>query len=79
MKVLIPLSGLIDKGAEMARLSKEISKHRQEGDRLAAKLANANFIGRAPAEVVGKERTRANELQVAIAKLEEQLVRIQQL
>lgn len=79
MNVLIPLSDLIDKNAEMARLSKEIGKHSQERERLAAKLANADFIGRAPAEVVQKERTRLAELQRAVAKLEEQLARIRQL
>ena len=44
-----------------------------------AKLDNANFIGRAPAEVVEKERARVAELQAAATKLEEQLARIRQL
>ena len=79
MKILIPMSGLIDKAAEMARLSKEIAKLRQEAERGAAKLDNANFIGRAPAEVVEKERARVAELQAAATKLEEQLARIRQL
>ncbi|MBL8251409.1 MAG: class I tRNA ligase family protein, partial [Candidatus Competibacter sp.] len=79
MKILIPMSGLIDQAAETARLTKEIAKLRQEAERGAAKLANANFVGRAPAEVVEKERTRLAELQVAAAKLEEQLARIRQL
>ena len=79
MNVLIPMSGLIDKAAEIPRLTKEIGKLRQEAERIAAKLSNANFTGRAPAEVVEKERTRVTELQTAISKLEEQLRRIQQL
>jgi valyl-tRNA synthetase len=58
MKILIPMSGLIDKAAESARLSKEIAKLRQEAERGQAKLGNADFIGRAPAEVVEKERAR---------------------
>jgi valyl-tRNA synthetase len=79
MKILIPMSGLIDKAAETARLTKEIAKLRQEAERGQAKLGNANFIGRAPVEVVEKERARVAELQTAATKLEEQLARIQQL
>ncbi len=79
MNVLIPMSGLIDKAAEIARLTKEIAKCRQEEQRGAAKLGNADFLGRAPADVVQKERTRLSELQVAVAKLEDQLARIRQL
>ena len=79
MNVLIPMSGLIDKAAEIPRLTKEIGKLRQEAERIAAKLGNANFTGRAPTEVVEKERTRLTELQTAVNKLEEQLDRIQRL
>ncbi len=79
MKILIPMAGLIDKAAESARLDKEIAKLRQEAERGMAKLDNANFIGRAPAEVVEKERARVAELQLAATKLEEQLARIRQL
>ena len=79
MNVLIPMSGLIDKAAESARLNKEIVRLGKEAERGAAKLGNADFLGRAPAEVVEKERARVAELQIAVAKLEEQLARIQQL
>jgi len=79
MNVLIPMSGLIDKAAETARLNKEIAKRRKEIERGSAKLGNADFLGRAPAAVVEKERARVAELQTATAKLEEQLAKIQQL
>ncbi len=79
MKILIPMADLIDKAAESARLNKEIAKLRKEEDRGTAKLDNADFIRRAPAAVVEKERARLTELQHAVAKLEEQLVRIQRL
>jgi valyl-tRNA synthetase len=79
MNVLIPMSGLIDQAAEIARLTKEIAKLRQETERGAGKLANPDFIGRAPAAVVEKERARMTELQIAVTKLEEQLARIRQL
>jgi valyl-tRNA synthetase len=79
MNVLIPMSGLIDQAAEIARLDKEIAKLRKEAERGAAKLGNADFLGRAPAAVVEKERARVAELQIAVTKLETQLARIQQL
>ncbi len=79
MKILIPMAGLIDKAAETARLDKEIAKLRKEAERGVAKLGNADFLGRAPAEVVEKERARVAELQIAVTKLEEQLARIRQL
>ncbi|MDG4561699.1 MAG: valine--tRNA ligase [Candidatus Competibacter sp.] len=79
MNILIPMAGLIDKAAEIARLDKEIAKLRKEEERGAAKLGNADFLGRAPAIVVEKERTRLAELQTAIVKLEEQRTRIRQM
>ncbi len=79
MNVLIPMSGLIDKAAESARLNKEIAKLGKEAEYGAAKLGNTDFIGRAPAAVVEKERARVAELQIAVTKLEEQLARIQRL
>ena len=79
MKLLIPLAGLIDKEAENTRLSKELEKKTGELERCEKKLANANFVDKAPPEVVDKERARAGELQSAIASLEEQQRRIQAL
>ncbi|NJN45974.1 MAG: valine--tRNA ligase [Candidatus Competibacteraceae bacterium] len=58
MKILIPLAGLIDKDAEIARLSKEIDKLNKELTKSEAKLQNSDFINRAPAPVVAKERDR---------------------
>ncbi len=79
LQVLIPMSGLIDQAAESARLEKEIGRLRKEVERGTAKLANRDFTGRAPVEVVEKERARVAELQQAMIRLEEQLTRIQRL
>src|SRR5680860_368847 len=72
MKILIPLAGLIDKHAELARLEKEIGKLRATLERGEAKLRNANFVERAPAQVVDKERARIAELRTSLAQLEAQ-------
>ncbi|MEN8107458.1 MAG: valine--tRNA ligase [Pseudomonadota bacterium] len=79
MKLLIPLAGLIDKQAEGFRLSRELEKKTGELDRCEKKLSNSNFVDKAPAPVVEKERARASELHSAIASLQEQLERIQSL
>jgi valyl-tRNA synthetase len=76
LKLLIPMAGLIDKTAELARLGKEIERLRKDLERSEAKLASPTFVERAPADVVEKERTRVAELQAALAKLAEQRGRI---
>ncbi|MEJ2629769.1 MAG: valine--tRNA ligase [Acidihalobacter sp.] len=76
MRVLIPLAGLIDKEAELERLGREISKLETNLDRCRAKLANANFVERAPAEVVEQERGRVTDMEGSLARLHEQRTRI---
>lgn len=77
MRVLIPLAGLIDKDAELKRLSKEIEKIRKDYDKSLAKLQNPQFTDRAPAEVVQKEQQRVAEMQASISQLESQFTKIQ--
>jgi valyl-tRNA synthetase len=79
MRLLIPLYDLIDKEAELIRLSKELDKKTTELDSCELKLANAAFVHKAPAAVVKKEQTRAAELRNAISSLKEQQQRIQSL
>jgi valyl-tRNA synthetase len=79
MKILIPLAGLIDKDAELARLQKEIDKLDKEVKRLNGKLSNANFIDKAPEAVVNKERDKLAEAEKALAHLAEQAEKIKAL
>jgi len=58
MRALIPLEGLIDVGAEKARLAKEIARIEGEVRKCEGKLGNASFVANAPAEVVAQERQR---------------------
>jgi valyl-tRNA synthetase len=76
MKILIPLAGLIDKDAELARLNKEIERLSRDIERCEGKLANTQYVERAPAEVVAKERERLAEQRNARGALEEQLEKI---
>ncbi|MDH5231644.1 MAG: valine--tRNA ligase, partial [Gammaproteobacteria bacterium] len=76
MKILIPLAGLIDKDAELARLNKEIEKLEKTLIAVDKKLSNANFVDRAPAEVVEKERGKQNEMQTSLNNLRVQREKI---
>jgi valyl-tRNA synthetase len=72
MELLVPMAGLIDKNAELARLNKGIDKLSNELERLESKLGNSDFTARAPAEVVTKEREKCVALQTALVQLKNQ-------
>jgi valyl-tRNA synthetase len=58
IEVIMPLAGLIDIDAEKGRLGKEIGKSEKEIAGLEKKLANADFLARAPEDVVAEQRVR---------------------
>jgi valyl-tRNA synthetase len=75
--VLAPFERLVDDvSAELARLEKRRAKTRQELDRCAAKLANANFVANAPESVVTQERERIAEFDRQLQQLGEQMRRL---
>ncbi|MGQ7815452.1 valine--tRNA ligase [Metapseudomonas furukawaii] len=76
MQVLVPMAGLIDKDAELARLDKEIQRLDGEVKRVGGKLANEGFVAKAPAEVLDKERAKLAEAEQALARLAEQREKI---
>jgi valyl-tRNA synthetase len=79
MKLLIPLAGLIDKEAELARLQKNIDKLLAETQRLQGKLGNEKFINNAPADVVEKEREKLADAESALNSLQAQADKIRAL
>jgi valyl-tRNA synthetase len=79
LKLLVPLAGLIDIGAERARLTKEIERRELDMRRLAGKLSNSNFVDKAPADVVAKERDKLQDAQTAVATLQSQLAALEHL
>ncbi|MEX2036703.1 MAG: class I tRNA ligase family protein, partial [Xanthobacteraceae bacterium] len=73
----LAVSGLIDLAAERARLAKEIAKAEADIARVDAKLGNANFVARAPEEVVEQEKEKREEAQGRRQKIVEALERLQ--
>ncbi len=72
----LPLKGVIDLAAERARLAKEMAKAGADIARVDAKLGNANFVARAPEEVVEEEKDKREEAVGRKAKIAEALERL---
>jgi valyl-tRNA synthetase len=77
MELLVPMAGLIDKEAELARLDKERRRLSQDLERTGKKLGNESFVSKAPEAVVQKERDKLAELESALAKLDEQYRKVE--
>ena len=74
--LIVPLEGLIDIGAERARLEKALATAEKEAGALAGRLNNASFVERAKPEAVDKARAdhahhtaEAARLAAALARL----------
>lgn len=62
-EIVLPMEGLIDHDAEVARLEKNLGDLDKQLAAARAKLGNHQFVSRAPAEVVAQQRDRAEELE----------------
>ncbi len=76
MKILVPMAGLIDKAAELARLAKLKAKLENDLKMNEARLASDKFVNGAPAAVIDKERARVAQQKAELATLSEQAARI---
>ncbi|MEH6586541.1 MAG: valine--tRNA ligase [Halioglobus sp.] len=76
LEILVPMAGLIDKEAELARLAKETEKLEKDLKRIQGKLGNSSFVDKAPAAVVEKEREKMQAQEQALQQLQEQEQRI---
>ncbi|OYV44725.1 MAG: valine--tRNA ligase, partial [Halothiobacillus sp. 20-53-49] len=79
LHIHIPLAGLIDKTAELARLAREIAKNEAELAKARSKLESPGFADRAPPAVVAQERERADKFAASLADLAAQYSRIERL
>jgi valyl-tRNA synthetase len=79
IEVFVPLKGLIDAPAEIAKLDRERGKLEKEMQRIQGKLSNEKFLSKAPADVVEKEKQKHEELQVRLDKNAESAARLKKL
>ena len=73
MDIYIPMEGLLDVEAEIARLQKEIAKVESSLVFINKKLQNGDYMNNAPKEVVEKERAKFDDLVQKEQKIEENL------
>jgi valyl-tRNA synthetase len=69
VEVVMPLGGLIDAAVEKARIAKDVGKVDKEISTLEKKLGNADFLARAPEDVVEEQRVRLAEEQTRRQRL----------
>ena len=67
--VTVPLAGVVDLESEKAKIEERIRKASCEITAKEKMLENKDFVGRAPAEIVEKERERLRQLLEALGKL----------
>jgi len=72
MEILIPMAGLIDKEAELARIAKAMGKLEQDVARFKGKLSNEKFVSNAPEAVIEKEKAKLADSESQLAKLKAQ-------
>jgi len=75
--IVLPLEGLIDLAAERARLTKDRDRLAAEAGKMRQKLANADFVARAPEEVVAENRERLANAESESARLTAALSRLE--
>jgi valyl-tRNA synthetase len=76
VEVFLPLAGLIDLDAERARLGRELDQADADIARRAARLDNAGFVDKAPANVIQRERDGLAGARAAAERLRERLAQL---
>ncbi len=79
VELFVPLKGLVDINAEIEKLTKEVSKIEKEMKKSLAKLANENFLSRAPKDIVQKERDKLERFETKLAKIKEHEKRLKEI
>ncbi|EFO87422.1 hypothetical protein CRE_18338 [Caenorhabditis remanei] len=76
VSVFVPMKGLIDPKAELARLQKDLDKVQKQHDQIASKLANEGFVAKAPAAVVEGKKVKLAEFVDQLAKIKANMEQI---
>jgi valyl-tRNA synthetase len=72
----LPLGDVIDLSKEQARLEKELKKTQSEIERFDAKLGNADFVSRAPQDVIEEQKAKRLEAEAMLKRLREAVGRL---
>ncbi len=72
-KALLPMDDLVDKAAEVARLTKELQNAQKQLDNVNAKLANEKFTSKAPQNVIDGVKANGEKLTAKIRLILETL------
>ena len=79
MEILIPMAGLIDKDAELARINRALAKIEADFGRTQGKLSNEKFVSNAPPAVIDKEKAKLDDFTMQMKKLKDQKQTIENL
>jgi len=73
VEIYIPLAGLMDVEEEKNRLEEEIDKLKSLLEKNKERLSDKNFLAKAPAEIIEKEKAKKEDWQMRLKKLKENL------
>lgn len=73
---VVPLEGLVDSGAEKAKLEEELKYQKGFLNSVSKKLANERFVNNAPEAVVASERKKMADAESRIKSLEDSLAKL---
>src|SRR4030066_1921418 len=73
IEIYVPLAGLIDVEEEKNRLEEEIDKLKSLLGKNKERLSDKNFLAKAPAEIIAKEKAKKEDWQMRLKKLKENL------
>ena len=74
LEVVLPIEGLVDIASLRFRLEKDLNKAQKEIESLSGRLANKNFVGKAPKEVVEECRANLTESEAQVRLVKERLM-----
>jgi valyl-tRNA synthetase len=72
-EIFVPVRGLVDTAEVRDRLERELLKVRKDLEQVEGKLARADFVARAPQEIVAKEKEKAGALRERAENLQRHL------
>ena len=75
-KIIVPLEGLIDPEEELMRLQKELRDVENDIKVISSKLANDQFISKAPTAVIEKEKVKIKEAENKKVMIEESIAKL---